>query len=148
MLDGVAYGNREGEEDDLRHGEERSTKDNVANRPTVLESTEDEDELRDDVDDSADKRPKDVDDPQADRLGEVEPGNLLERGDRNEEGYAENDQCRYPQKLHGQFSSNIWQEIMTWLRTHSERGVPSSANWKPTKPLMRRQVYAPATRPV
>jgi hypothetical protein len=24
-------------------------------------------------------------------------------------------------------------------RTHSESGVPSSANWKPTKPLMRRQ---------
>ena len=32
--------------------------------------------------------------------------------------------------------------------THSDSGVPSSANWNPTKPLMRRQVYVPATRPV
>ena len=148
MFDGVADCDRESEKDDLGNSEKGGTEYYITDRPAVFECAEDEDELRDDVDDSADKRPKDVDDPQTDRLGEVEPGNLLERGDRNEEGYAENDQCRYPQKLHGQFSSNIWQEMMTWLRTHSERGVPSSANWKPTKPLMRRQVYAPATRPV
>lgn len=33
-------------------------------------------------------------------------------------------------------------------RTHSDRGVPSSANWKPTKALMRRQQYVQATKPV
>ena len=33
-------------------------------------------------------------------------------------------------------------------RTHRDRGVPSSANWKPTKPLRRRQVYAAVMRPV
>lgn len=34
------------------------------------------------------------------------------------------------------------------MRTQSDNGVPSSANWKPTKPLMRRQQYAAATKPV
>jgi len=33
-------------------------------------------------------------------------------------------------------------------RTHSERGVPSSANWNPTKPFIKRQQYADAMRPV
>ena len=33
-------------------------------------------------------------------------------------------------------------------RTQSDNGVPSSANWNPTKPLMRRQQYAAATKPV
>lgn len=33
-------------------------------------------------------------------------------------------------------------------RTHRESGVPSSANWKPTKPFMSIQQYAAATRPV
>ena len=32
--------------------------------------------------------------------------------------------------------------------TQSDRGVPSSANWNPTKPLIRRQQYVAATRPV
>lgn len=94
MLDGVAYGNREGEEDDLRHGEERSTKDNVANRPTVLESTEDEDELRHDVDNTANQWPEDVDYPEADWLRVVEASNLLERRNRNKERHAENDKGR------------------------------------------------------
>jgi len=33
-------------------------------------------------------------------------------------------------------------------RTHNDNGVPSSANWNPTKPLISRQVYADATNPV
>lgn len=32
--------------------------------------------------------------------------------------------------------------------TQSDSGVPSSANWKPTKPLIRMQQYVAATRPV
>lgn len=85
VLDGVAYRDREGEEDDLRHGEERSAEDNVANRPTVFESAEDEDELRYDVDNAADEWPKDIDYPEADWLCVVEAGNLLERRNRNKE---------------------------------------------------------------
>ena len=33
-------------------------------------------------------------------------------------------------------------------RTHGARGVPSSANWNPTKLFIRRQKYAAAMRPV
>jgi len=33
-------------------------------------------------------------------------------------------------------------------RAHSDSGVPSSANWNPTKPLMSRQQKVAATRPV
>lgn len=32
--------------------------------------------------------------------------------------------------------------------TQSDRGVPSSANWKPTNPLINRHVYVAATSPV
>ncbi len=63
MLDGVADSDREGEEDDLGNCEERGAEDNVANRPTVLKGAEHENELRYDVDDAADKWPKDIDDP-------------------------------------------------------------------------------------
>ena len=99
MLDGVADGDREREEDDLRDGEERSAEHDVANRPAVLERAEDEDELRDDVDDGADERPEDVDDPQSDRLRKVEPCDLLEGGDGDKERHTERDERRYPEEL-------------------------------------------------
>ena len=94
MLDGVADCDRKGEEDDLRNGEERSTEDNVANRPAVLEGSEDEDELRYNVDNAADKWPKDVDYPETDWLCIVEACNLLERRNCDKERYAKYDKSR------------------------------------------------------
>ena len=99
VLDGVADSNREREEDDLRDGEERGAEHDVADRPAVLERAEDEHELRDDVDDDADERPEDVDDPQPERLRVLEPRELFERGDRDEEAHAEDDEGGYLEEL-------------------------------------------------
>ena len=99
MLDGVADGDREREEDDLRDGEERGAEHDVANRPAVLERAEDEDELRDDVDDGADQRPEDVDDPEPQWLVVFEAGEALEGRDCDEEGDTEDDEAGYPEEL-------------------------------------------------
>ena len=63
MLDGVAYCHAEGEQDDLRNGEERGTEDDITDGPAVLKSAEDEDQLRDNVHHGADEWPENVDDP-------------------------------------------------------------------------------------
>ncbi len=99
VLDRVAYRDREREEDDLRDREERRAEHDVPDRPAVLERAEHKHELRDDVHDRAHQRPQDVDDPEPDRLRVVEPRDLLECRDRDEEGHAEDDERRYPQEL-------------------------------------------------
>lgn len=91
VLDGVANRDRKGEEDDLGDSEERSAEDYVSDRPPVLKGAEDENELGYNIDNAADKRPKDINDPEANRLCEVEPGNFLECRNRNEKRYAEDD---------------------------------------------------------
>ena len=99
MLDRVANGDRERKEDDLRDGEERSAKHNVADRPAVLERAEDEDELRDDVDDGADQRPEDVDDPEPQWLVVFEAGEALECRNCNKERDSKYDEAGYPEEL-------------------------------------------------
>jgi hypothetical protein len=131
----------------LCNREECGAEDDVANRPAVIERAEDEHELRDSVDDGADERPEDVDDPECDGLGEAEAGEALEGRDGEEEGNAKDDQTRDAEELGWDVSARFVGGGWGW-RTQSERGVPSSANWKPTKPLMRRQQYAAAIKPV
>ena len=101
MLDGIAYCDTEGKQDNLRNGEERGAEHDVADRPAVLKRAEDKDELRDDVYDGTDEWPEDVDDPESDGLRIVEPGDVLERGNRDEERYTEHDERRYPEELDG-----------------------------------------------
>lgn len=57
MLDGVTYCYAEGEQENLGNGEEGSAEDNVTNGPPVIEGAEDEDKLRDNVDNSANEWP-------------------------------------------------------------------------------------------
>lgn len=77
----------------LSDGEERCTKDDVTNRPSVLECPEDKDQLGDDVDDCADEGPEDVDNPKAERVVVFEASELLEGGDRNEESDTPNEKA-------------------------------------------------------
>ena len=93
MLDGVTYRHAEREEENLRNGEEGSAEDDITDRPSVLERAEDENELRHNIYGSANERPENVDDPQADRLRVVETGKLLEGGDRDEERDGEYNQA-------------------------------------------------------
>ena len=99
VLDGVANRHREGEEDDLRNREEGGSEYNVADRPAVLECTEDKYELRDDIDDSADQGPEDVYDPQSDRLRVVETSDPLEGSNRDEERHTKGYEHGYPKQL-------------------------------------------------
>ena len=99
VFDGVADGNAEGEQQNLREHPEARAEDDVADRPAVLEGTEDEDQLRHDIDDGADERPQDVDNPEANWLGVFEAGELLEGGDRDEEANTEDDEAGDAEEL-------------------------------------------------
>lgn len=57
MLDGVANGHAESEQEDLGDGEESSAENNITNGPSVVESAEDKDKLRHNVDDGTDDGP-------------------------------------------------------------------------------------------
>ncbi len=63
MLDSITYGDTKREEEDLSDREEGGTKDDIANRPSVVQGSEDKNQLRYNVDHCTDQRPKDVDDP-------------------------------------------------------------------------------------
>jgi len=63
MLDSITDRDAEREQKDLGNSEESSAKDNVTNGPSIIKRAEHEDELRDNIDDGADKRPEDVDNP-------------------------------------------------------------------------------------
>lgn len=85
MLNGVANRHTEAEHQNLCDDEERGTKDDIADGPAIFKSAEHEDELRNDVDDSANERPDDIDDPEADWFRVLEASELLECRDGDEE---------------------------------------------------------------
>lgn len=68
VLDSIANGHAEGEEDDLGDSEEGGTKEDITNRPPVVECTGHKDELGDDVYDDTNGWPDKVDDPKSDGL--------------------------------------------------------------------------------
>lgn len=148
MLDGVADRDAEGEEEHLAAGEEDGAEDDVADRPAVLERAEDEHELADDVHGHADDGPQEVNDEEGYGLLEGESELGLEGADGDEEAEPENEEAGYAQELgEGQRVAER-REGKEKGRTHSDSGVPSSANWNPTKPFMSRQVNIAATKPV
>jgi hypothetical protein len=101
VLDSVADGSRECKQKNLGDGEECSAKDDIADRPTVIEGAKDEDELGDDVDDDANDGPQDVDHPEADRVGVGEAGEAFEGGDGDEEADAEASEAGETEDLYG-----------------------------------------------
>jgi hypothetical protein len=83
VFDGIADGDVEAVNDGLADGEKCGSKDNVANRPSVVQSADDEDELKDDINDDA-KCVEDVgNDPETQGLGGCHSGYTLERGNSN-----------------------------------------------------------------
>jgi hypothetical protein len=84
MLNGVADRNAEGEQKDLAASEEDGAEDDVADGPAVLEGTEDEDELGDDVHGDADDGPQKVDHEERHRLREGESELAFEGADGDE----------------------------------------------------------------
>jgi hypothetical protein len=88
MLDGIADLDWKAIKDDLANGKEGDSKEQIAYRPSVLEGSKDEDELKDDVDDDADEA-KDVhDDPEGGRFCAGKGGDALEGGYRDEKGHS------------------------------------------------------------
>jgi len=89
VLYSVADGSGECKQKNLGNGEKRSAKGNVTDGPAIIKGAEDENELRDNVDNDADNGPEDVDHPKPDDVGVGEAGETLEGGDGDEEGNAE-----------------------------------------------------------
>lgn len=87
MLDGVADRDTEGKQEDLATSEEDGAEDDVADGPAVLEGTEDEYELGNDVHGDADDGPQEVDHEERHRLreGESELGFECADGDEHAE---------------------------------------------------------------
>lgn len=99
MLDGITYGDTKSEEQDLGDSEEGGTKYDIANGPSVIQGSEYKHQLRYNVDHCTDQRPKDVDDPQSDRLLEVESSDVLERRYCDEERKTKHDKAGYTKEL-------------------------------------------------
>ena len=93
MLDGVANRDAEGEQEDLTTGEEDGAKDNVADGPAILEGTEDEDELGDDIHGDADDGPQKVDHEERHGLFERESELAFEGADGDEEAEPEDEEA-------------------------------------------------------
>lgn len=78
MLDSVTYGVTKNIQDDLSNDKEEDTEDNIAQRPTVLESANDENYLADEIDkeeDGVDEVGKDKD---ANGVLGIQAGPILE----------------------------------------------------------------------
>jgi len=99
VLDGVTYRRAKGEQENLCNRKKGSPEDDIADGPPVFQRTEDEDQLRDDVDDCASQRPENVYYPQAQRLGVLEPYKAFEGGDGDEEPDPKDREATNPQKL-------------------------------------------------
>jgi hypothetical protein len=85
VRDGVADLHAERKEEDASDDEEGNAKQDVADDPTVVESADDEDELRHNVDHGADSGPDQVGDEKAHGFEVGERGEALERGDGHKE---------------------------------------------------------------
>jgi hypothetical protein len=83
----------------LSDREECCTENNVTNWPSVLECSEHEDQLRDDVNERADEGPENVDNPKTDGVVVFETSELLEGGDRDEESDTPDEETCYPEEL-------------------------------------------------
>ena len=101
MFDRIAYRNAEREQQNLTPCIESCAKDDIADRPPILECTEDQNQLRDDVNWDADERPKHVYDVQCDRIRVGEAEDLLKGGDSDEEGSTEDNEARDAEELQG-----------------------------------------------
>lgn len=99
MFNRITNGHAEGEQDDLCNRKECSSENDVTDWPSVLECSEDKDKLRDNINDGANERPENVNDPKTDGLGEIETGELLECSDGDEEGDTEDGKAGYPEEL-------------------------------------------------
>lgn len=85
VFNSVADRYAESEQENLGNGEESGTEDDVTDGPPVVEGAEYEDKLGNNIDNGADKWPKNIDYPKPDRLVVLESGELLECGDGDEE---------------------------------------------------------------
>jgi len=95
----IAYRNAKREQENLTSCVEGRAKDDITDRPPILEGTEDEDELGDDVNGDADERPEHVYDVQCNRRRVGEAEELLESGNSDEEGSTEDNEARDAEEL-------------------------------------------------
>ena len=92
MLNGITYRDAKAIRYDLSHREERGPENNIANRPSIVQSPNDEDELQHDVYHSAGAIEDVHDDPKRGGLGGRKAGNGFEGGNGNEEDDSKDSQ--------------------------------------------------------
>lgn len=89
MLDGIAYGPAECEEDDHPDNPRAGAKDDITNGPPVLECAQHEDQLRNDVDKDREDGEEEVDDKEGNGVRGVEASDVFECGDGEEKAKSE-----------------------------------------------------------
>ena len=94
MRHGVANICAEREEENTADDVEGRTEDDVAEDPTIVQGADDENELRDDVNDNADGGEDQVGNEEADGFVEAKNGDILKCRDGDEEADAPNDEAR------------------------------------------------------
>ena len=96
MFDGVTYCRAKGEQENLCDCEKGRPEDDIADGPSIFQRTEDQDQLRDDVDDCANQRPENVDDPKSEGFGILESHKAFEGRDGDEKRDAKDSEATDP----------------------------------------------------
>jgi len=120
MLNRITYRRTKRKQQHHRYNPKRRPEYYITQRPSILQCSEHEDKLRDDIDCSADERPDEVYDPETGRFGVGEGGELFECGDGDEERDAEYSEAGEAEAPEGEGSS-VFGELET------DKGVDEDA---------------------
>ncbi len=99
VLNGITDGHAECKQENLTSGIESGSKNDITDRPSVFECTENEDELGDNVYRDTYKWPKDVDDVKCNGGLVGEAKELLKGGNGDEEGTTEDEDTGNAEEL-------------------------------------------------
>lgn len=102
MTDGIANTSRECEEQHAADNVECDTENNVSNDPSIVQRANDEDKLRNGVEDDADSGEDEVGDKEPDGAGVGEGGPFFEGRDGDKESHSPDEETGDAKKLRGQ----------------------------------------------
>lgn len=103
MFHRVTDSHAESEQNRLCHPKEKCAKQYVSQWPPVVQRPNHQHQLWNHVDNNADKRPQNVDDPQRNWLAETEPREAFESRNREEERHPKHSQACQSQELNMNF---------------------------------------------
>lgn len=133
MRHGIADPQRKGEEKDNTDGVECNAKDDISNDPSIVECTNDEDELRDNVNDDANSREDQIGHKETDGVVVLERSDVAEGSNGDKKADASDDEGAQTKELMSENFERVCEQL-----TQRDIGVPSSTKLNPTIPFTSR----------